>query len=70
MYLDRGLKDLKVVVPSMKSYLEPIPTNENGHLPADFVMDDPDSHFIYVCKKMDEKDLSNKPTHPMEADIL
>ncbi|XP_044488258.1 EEF1A lysine methyltransferase 4-like [Mangifera indica] len=39
---------------SMKSYLEPIPTTENGHLPADFVMEDPDSHFIYVCKKMDD----------------
>ncbi|GLT39685.1 hypothetical protein SLA2020_138630 [Shorea laevis] len=39
---------------SMKSYLEPVPTTEKGLLPPDFVLEDPDCHFIYVCKKMDE----------------
>ncbi|KAJ8421343.1 hypothetical protein Cgig2_018511 [Carnegiea gigantea] len=39
---------------SMKSYLEPIPMTEKGLLPADFVLEDPDCHFIYVCKKMDD----------------
>ncbi|KAA8515621.1 hypothetical protein F0562_018768 [Nyssa sinensis] len=43
---------------SIKSYLEPVPITEAGLLPADFVLEDPDSHFIYVCKKMDETDLS------------
>ncbi|XP_044491753.1 EEF1A lysine methyltransferase 4-like isoform X2 [Mangifera indica] len=52
------------------SYMEPIPMTESGHLPADFVMEDPDSHFIYVCKKVEERDPSNKPNHPLEADIL
>lgn len=52
------------------SYMEPIPMTESGHLPADFVMEDPDSHFIYVCKKVEERDPSNKPIHPLEADIL
>ncbi|OMP00818.1 Transcription factor, K-box [Corchorus olitorius] len=47
---------------STKSYLEPVPLTENGLLPADFVLEDPDSHFIYVCKKMDETELSNIPT--------
>ncbi|GMI95750.1 hypothetical protein like AT3G60910 [Hibiscus trionum] len=36
---------------STKSYMEPIPITEKGTLPADFVLEDPDSHFIYVCKK-------------------
>ncbi|KAK6933920.1 Methyltransferase type 11 [Dillenia turbinata] len=36
------------------SYLEPVPTTEEGLLPASFVMEDPDSHFIYVCRKMDD----------------
>ncbi|KAL4339340.1 hypothetical protein GQ457_08G023610 [Hibiscus cannabinus] len=36
---------------STKSNMEPIPITEKGTLPADFVLEDPDSHFIYVCKK-------------------
>lgn len=44
--------------PSAKSFLEPVPTTDKGVLPADYVMEDPDSHFIYVCKKMDESDLT------------
>ncbi|KAL5543629.1 hypothetical protein UlMin_007413 [Ulmus minor] len=46
---------------SRKSYVEPVPLTENGSLPADFVLEDPDSHFIYVCKKMDETDLRHRP---------
>ncbi|KAI9168876.1 hypothetical protein LWI28_003230 [Acer negundo] len=55
---------------SMKSYLEPIPITEDGLLPADFVLEDPDSHFIYVCKKTNHSDLSNLPTYPLSADVL
>ena len=36
------------------SHLEPVPITETGFLPADFVLDDPDSHYIYVCKKTGE----------------
>ncbi|XP_076952134.1 uncharacterized protein LOC143625772 [Bidens hawaiensis] len=36
---------------SPKSYLSPVPITENGMLPADYVIDDPGSHFIYVCMK-------------------
>lgn len=36
-----------------KSYLEPVPVTKDGLLPVDFVLEDPDSHFIYVCEKMD-----------------
>ncbi|KAK6928802.1 Methyltransferase type 11 [Dillenia turbinata] len=39
---------------SRESYLEPVPTTEEGLLPASFVMEDPDSHYIYVCRKMDD----------------
>ncbi|KAK1426627.1 hypothetical protein QVD17_15304 [Tagetes erecta] len=40
---------------SPKSYLSPVPVTENGMLPADYVVEDPDSHFIYICTKMSEK---------------
>lgn len=46
---------------NVKSYLEPIPLTEKGLLPADYVMEDPDAHFIYMCKKNDERvELSDK----------
>lgn len=41
---------------SIKSFLEPVPTTEKGLLPPDFVLEDPDSHFIYVCKKDGQND--------------
>ncbi|KAK1278020.1 hypothetical protein QJS04_geneDACA022837 [Acorus gramineus] len=37
---------------SSKLYLEPVPLTERGMLPPGFVLEDPDSHYIYVCKKM------------------
>ncbi|OIV99672.1 hypothetical protein TanjilG_17482 [Lupinus angustifolius] len=46
---------------SKKSYLEPIPVTEKGSLPADFVLEDPDSHFIYVCRKINETEVDNIP---------
>lgn len=55
---------------SAKSCLEPVPTTEKYLLPADYVLEDPDSHFIYVCKKMAEKsDYRNIPTCPLTVDI-
>ncbi|KAG7948370.1 hypothetical protein I3843_13G007100 [Carya illinoinensis] len=53
-----------------KSYLEPVPTTEKGLLPLDFVLEDPDSHFIYVCKKMDGTELSKMPTYPLTNDVI
>ncbi|XVE74179.1 hypothetical protein DITRI_Ditri11bG0178100 [Diplodiscus trichospermus] len=55
---------------STKSYLEPVPMTENGLLTADFVLEDPDSHFIYVCKKMDDNELSKITTYPLKSDIF
>lgn len=56
---------------SAKSYLEPVPTTEKGLLAAEFIMEDPDSHYIYVCRKMDETtDLINVPSYPLTADVL
>ncbi|KAL7083652.1 hypothetical protein ACP275_14G176500 [Erythranthe tilingii] len=37
-----------------KSIFEPVPITEKGLLPPDYVYEDPDSHFVYVCKKIDE----------------
>ncbi|XP_059311655.1 uncharacterized protein LOC132063214 isoform X1 [Lycium ferocissimum] len=55
---------------NVKSCLEPIPLTEKGLLPADYVMEDPDSHFIYICKKMDESvELSNKSVDLLTADL-
>ncbi|XP_050212044.1 uncharacterized protein LOC126662188 [Mercurialis annua] len=36
---------------SSRSFLDPIPLTEKGLLPSGFVLEDPESHFIYVCKK-------------------
>ncbi|KAL0387912.1 UNVERIFIED_CONTAM: eEF1A lysine and N-terminal methyltransferase [Sesamum radiatum] len=49
-----------------RSHLEPVPLTEKGLLPGDYVLEDPDSHFIYMCKKIDEPiDLSDKSTNPL-----
>ena len=42
---------------STRSYLEPVPLDEKGLLPMDFILEDPDSHFIYICKKMEDSEL-------------
>ncbi|KAF9595976.1 hypothetical protein IFM89_006903 [Coptis chinensis] len=39
---------------SIKSSFEPVPLTEEGLLPPDFVLEDPESHYIYVCEKVDE----------------
>lgn len=43
--------------------MEPVPLTERGLLPASFVLEDPDSHYIYVCKKMHGL-LGSAPTTP------
>ncbi|KAI4339078.1 hypothetical protein MLD38_024059 [Melastoma candidum] len=43
---------------STRSFLEPVPLTEDGLLPRDFSLEDKDSHYIYVCKKMDEDQIS------------
>ncbi|KAJ0977545.1 hypothetical protein J5N97_013019 [Dioscorea zingiberensis] len=42
----------RVACSSSKSIMEPVPLTERGLLPPDYVLEDPDSHYIYVCKKM------------------
>ncbi|XP_076887920.1 uncharacterized protein LOC143538198 [Bidens hawaiensis] len=57
-----GFQKLPGSTSSPKSQLSPVPTAEEGMLPADYVLEDPDSHFIYVCTKMDvSSDLSDPP---------
>jgi hypothetical protein len=34
--------------------MEPVPLTENGQLPVGFVLEDLESHYIYVCEKMPE----------------
>ncbi|XP_022953338.1 methyltransferase-like protein 13 [Cucurbita moschata] len=53
-----------------KPYLEPVPLTDNGLLLPSFVIEDPDSHFIYVCQKMDDSDLNNIAPYPLSADVL
>lgn len=56
---------------NVKPCLEPIPLSEKGLLPEDYIMEDPDSHFIYVCTKVDESvELSNKSAEPLAEDLL
>nr|GEV42002.1 methyltransferase-like protein 13 [Tanacetum cinerariifolium] len=55
---------------SPKSYMSPVTTTEKGLLPADYVLEDPDSHFIYICTKRSENsDLSDSPAISMTVDI-
>lgn len=53
-----------------KTYLEPVPLTDKGLLSPSFVMEDPDSHFIYVCEKMDDSELTNIATYPLSTDVL
>ncbi|XP_024042109.1 agamous-like MADS-box protein AGL15 [Citrus clementina] len=55
---------------SMKSSLEPVPITDDGQLPAEFFLEDPDSHFIYVCKKMNDMDENHIPSYTLKGDIL
>ncbi|KAK4769271.1 hypothetical protein SAY86_027421 [Trapa natans] len=55
---------------SVRSPLEPIPLTEKGMLPLDYTMEDPDSHFIYVCKKKDETAVDSVLPYPLNADFL
>ncbi|KAL0923062.1 hypothetical protein M5K25_007107 [Dendrobium thyrsiflorum] len=38
---------------SLRSVMEPVPLTENGLLPPEYVLEDPESHYIYFCKKME-----------------
>lgn len=50
--------------------MSPVPTTEKGLLPADYVLEDPDSHFIYICTKRSENaDLGDLPAISMTVDI-
>ncbi|KAK4795073.1 hypothetical protein SAY86_013067 [Trapa natans] len=53
----------------MRSPLEPVQLTVEGMIPPNFVMDDPDSHFIYVCKKMDETELSSLLSYSFNANL-
>ncbi|KAI4323463.1 hypothetical protein L6164_023065 [Bauhinia variegata] len=55
---------------SRKSYLDPIPLTEKGTLAADFVLEDPDSHFIYVCRKIDDAEIVDTSMYQLTADLL
>lgn len=38
-------------ISSANSFLEPVAIIEKGLLPAEYIMEDPDSHFIYILYK-------------------
>ncbi|CAD6216843.1 unnamed protein product [Miscanthus lutarioriparius] len=42
--------------------LDPVPLTERGRLPDGFVPEDPDSHYVYVCKKMQGLTGTSSPT--------
>ncbi|XP_062187458.1 uncharacterized protein LOC133890861 isoform X2 [Phragmites australis] len=45
-----------------RSVLDPVPLTENSRLPDGFIPEDPDSHYVYVCKKMQGLTGTNSPT--------
>lgn len=49
--------------------MEAIPMTSEGMLPNDYVLEDPDSHFIYICKKTDEE-VAQVPSYPLMEDVL
>ncbi|KAJ0255604.1 S-adenosyl-L-methionine-dependent methyltransferases superfamily protein [Hirschfeldia incana] len=55
---------------SSKSCLEAIPLTSEGMLPHDYVLEDPDSHFIYICNKTDEEGGAKIPPYPLMEDVL
>lgn len=44
---------------SLRSVLEPVPLTEKSQIPPEYALEDPDSHYIYVCKKMEGSSESN-----------
>ncbi|WZZ18065.1 hypothetical protein YC2023_111154 [Brassica napus] len=49
---------------SAKPCLEAIPLTSEGMLPSDYVLEDPDSHFSYICnKKVEEVAQIHPHTH-------
>ncbi|KAL5708288.1 hypothetical protein ACHQM5_019098 [Ranunculus cassubicifolius] len=38
---------------TLKSFMDPVPLTAEGHLPAEYTLEDPESHYVYVCKKTD-----------------
>ncbi|CAN6212572.1 unnamed protein product, partial [Urochloa humidicola] len=42
--------------------LDPVPLTERGRLPDGFVPEDPDSHYVYVCEKMQVLTGAGSPT--------
>jgi hypothetical protein len=42
--------------------LDPVPLTEKGRLPDGFVPEDPDSHYVYVCEKMQGLTGAGSPT--------
>lgn len=55
-------------VASVKSCLEPIPLSEIGLLPPEFALEDPDCHFIYICRKNEGP--ASIVSHPLTSDKL
>lgn len=55
---------------SRKSFSEPIPLDEKGLIPKDWVLEDPDSHYIYVCRKMDDAEIDDQLSYRLTADVL
>lgn len=50
--------------------MEAIPVTSEGMLPHDYVLEDPDSHFIYICKKRGEEEEAQLPSYPLMEDVL
>lgn len=45
-----------------RSIFDPVPLTESGRLPDGFIPEDPDSHYIYVCKKVQGSTGTGSPT--------
>ncbi|XP_047334304.1 EEF1A lysine methyltransferase 4 [Impatiens glandulifera] len=57
--------------PSPKAQLQPVPMTEKGLLHPSYVLEDPDSHFVYICRKMDHTtNIHHIPSYALDSDLL
>ena len=50
-----------------QSTMEEVALKEDGQLPPDYVLKDPESHFIYICHKLAVKEANWRATEPEET---
>lgn len=59
--------ELKMSKGATQPTMEEVALTEDGQLPPDYVLKDPESHFIYVCHKLAANGANCRDTDPEET---